>query len=64
MKAAIDWAVGQGYIDHSPIVSMKNVSAATLFPPEIISYALWLYRAEHYRNLRESAFGRWSDAVA
>ena len=44
------------------------------FPPDIISYAVWVYYrfnlgkhligAEHYRNLRISAFSEWSRAAA
>ena len=44
------------------------------FPPDIISYAVWfhylfnlgrhLVSANHYRNLRVSAFAEWSRAVA
>jgi transposase-like protein len=43
------------------------------FPPDIIAYAIWLYyrfnlrhlvMAQHYRDLRVSAFDEWSRAVA
>ena len=47
------------------------------FPPDIISYAVWLYYrfnlshrdiedilAEHFRDLRVSAFKEWERAVA